>query len=993
LNQKPNQAVLRLLVAIGVAVLPFSSGVSMGDDITPATVNSRSTVDRESAPKSQPLKFSFEHAPWKEVLKWLAEQSDLSFSADVVPEGTFNYFDEDRTFTTNEAIDLVNSYLLIKGYTLVRKGKSLWILDLEDDVDKVLVRELLTETPLSELDQRGEYEISKTRFTLNLVDATAAEKQLTPLLSPVGSLVVIPMAKQILATETGGTLRSMRDILNLLEKSAAEDAQKKLHTFPLRIANADEVLQIARPLLGIAEDANAAEDGSIRISADPLGRTVFATGNPDKVQLVEQIVKQVDTSAGSGGSGGIVEPPQLMSHRISTTDPDAVLRVLQTLFVGDPVVRLEVDRGTGSVIAYARASQHRSIKATIEEMERNPERFAVISLSGTDPASATLLVEKLFGGTQNAPVVDGMLNPPQLVVRGTQAQIQQIRSLFQQMDDGPNVGRSRSGQRGRVRTFRISPEDLQGVLENLQRVWPKGRNPLRIVQPEGNEVLRTLRPREDFRRRDRFDEQPEPEPPIGSPESDRRDADPPQDSDELTPSETKVTQAVHIGRGAGGSSFPPLRSYLLAQNTEEINPADGHEAQPESPPVSDLPEILITPTPDGNVMISSDDLEALDALETLIESLAPSDSSNRRFNLAYLKHVEAETAKTLLTGILNGTTSSTTAPSAASFSTAPRGGVIGNMLQQGLPTTSAGVGVPHITADNRLNALYIYGTAAQIAVVKQLLDVIDTESGPEEVLTFPRPRFIPVFNTTAESVATVVRQLYATRIEGASPGGNNAQQQRGGGQFGEGFRGFGGPGGFGPGGFGPGGFGFGREGGDQGGGRSRGQNQQSAGNLPKMSLGVDTESNSLVVSAPGPLLKEVEGVVHELDRRAGEKPPESISIVTLKRTTPQSVRQALAVLGEMVETSSETPQSGINGNQNSGRDRDSGDNNFRRGDRNREFGRPQDSQENARNRFGGPEQSGNNQNFRRGDRQGEFQRGQFQQGPQNGGRRGGNGGR
>ena len=69
-----------------------------------------------------------------------------------------------------------------------------------------------------------------------------------------------------------------------------------------------------------------------------------------------------------------------------------------------------------------------------------------------------------------------------------------------------------------------------------------------------------------------------------------------------------------------------------------------------------------------------------------------------------------------------------------------------------------------------------------------------------------------------------------------------------------------------------------------------------------MTIGVDEESNAVIVSAQGPLLKEVEGVVAELDRRAMNKPAENIAVVTLKRTNPQLVQQAIAnVLGDSVE--------------------------------------------------------------------------------------------
>ena len=407
-----------------------------------------------------PLKFSFRHAPWEEVLEWLAGQADLSFSPDVVPTGTFNYIDEKRSFTTEEAIDLVNSYLLIKGYTVVRKGKMLLVIDLEDEVDAQLVRDLLTETPLSELDQRGEYEITKTRFTVDKIDAAEVEKQINQLLSPVGSIVVMPKAKQILVTETGGTLRTMRGILQSLETTAAAEETSKLHTYQLTVASADEVLAVARPLLGIQAEGNAAEDGSIRISADPLGRTVFATGTPEKIKLVEQIVKSVDSRDGSTGAGGVVETPQFMLHPVSTTSSDAVLRVLQTLFVGDPVIRVEVDRSTGGILAYAKASQHRSIKATIAEMEQNPERVEVLPLTKTDPTVAALLIEKLFSGTDKPPVVDGTPEPPQLVVRGTQPQIEQIRQLLDNIGEGGRTATASVVNGGKLRMVPMDAETV-----------------------------------------------------------------------------------------------------------------------------------------------------------------------------------------------------------------------------------------------------------------------------------------------------------------------------------------------------------------------------------------------------------------------------------------------------------------------------------------------------------------------------------------------------
>ena len=76
------------------------------------------------------LKFSFSSTPWKEVLEWIAEECDLSFNLDYTPRGTLNFIDTDRLYTPTEALDEINGQLLARGFTLVRRYKTLYIVDL-----------------------------------------------------------------------------------------------------------------------------------------------------------------------------------------------------------------------------------------------------------------------------------------------------------------------------------------------------------------------------------------------------------------------------------------------------------------------------------------------------------------------------------------------------------------------------------------------------------------------------------------------------------------------------------------------------------------------------------------------------------------------------------------------------------------------------------------------------------------------------------------------
>jgi type II secretory pathway component GspD/PulD (secretin) len=133
---------------------------------------------------------------------------------------------------------------------------------------------------------------------------------------------------------------------------------------------------------------------------------------------------------------------------------------------------------------------------------------------------------------------------------------------------------------------------------------------------------------------------------------------------------------------------------------------------------------------------------------------------------------------------------------------------------------------------SRLNALFVRASATDLEMVEELLRIIDREASPEDVQTNAPPRFILVFNTSADEVAAVVKQVYANRLV-ADAGGQQRQPSpeeflralRGGGR------------------------------GGQGGGK-----QEVKSEPAKITVGVDARSNSLIVSAPEPLFLEMQGV-------------------------------------------------------------------------------------------------------------------------------------
>jgi type II secretory pathway component GspD/PulD (secretin) len=169
--------------------------------------------------------------------------------------------------------------------------------------------------------------------------------------------------------------------------------------------------------------------------------------------------------------------------------------------------------------------------------------------------------------------------------------------------------------------------------------------------------------------------------------------------------------------------------------------------------------------------------------------------------------------------------------------------------------------------DPRLNALIVEANPTDLAFVEQMLRVIDKESSETDIETAGVTRLIPVIHSTADEVATVVRQVFADRI-GTTQGGGQGQQPSPE-DFLRALRGQ----------------------------RSRREDSQTRGELQKMIIGVDSRSNSVIVTGPEPLYRQVEALVRQIDQ-PGSTDTDVVSVVPIKVSDPELVQKTLnSILG------------------------------------------------------------------------------------------------
>ena len=826
------------------------------------------------------LRFSFRYQPWKDVLEWFADEADLSFVLDAAPEGTFNYTDS-REYTPAEAIDVLNSVLLTKGYTLIRRQRMLMLINLEDGIPPNLISTI----PVEELDSKGEYELVSVLFNLEKTNPGELQEELGQMIGPQGSIVPLTKSQQLMVTETAGRLRAIRSVIERIENPKGEESST-MQAINIEFALADEVLDVARQMLDIPADQNAKADGSLRLTTDPLGNRILVTGTPEMLEKVKQIIEVVDVAGpGQLDPGVLQESVQLVVYTVTTADSESVLAVMQTLLEGLPDVRLTVDAKTGNLVALARPSQHKTIKATLDQLQRDARRVEVIHLHTVDPQLAVLSINKLFGaasegGQGNAPLIDADPSTNQLLIRGTDAQIEEIRSLLEKMGESDSEN-GRLGNRRNVRMLELTGADAEAALQQIQQIWPSLRpNKIRFVTPSAVvPSLESHRDGEAPRRRLR----------IPLPGSRLQFLPRPSPAPEKTPSpkpSREAPQSTTVGpsppvdrttRLPGG-----VRVFFVSQTAAE-EPAPAAAVEDKEPESTIGAPIIVAPGP-GGVMIASDDLDALDEFEELLTTLAGEGlGANSELTVFYLKYAKASFIAQTLDDILGGGT-------LAKEDGGGGGGLVGDMARNAMGDMGGGImgallglggaaggsiapsGPIKITPDERLNALFVQAAPADVQTIEQLLEVLDQKESPEDVVVMPKTKMVPVVNTQAAEIVDIVKQVFADRL--ASGAGAAARQPS------------------------PQDFIRMLRGGRGGSGGSRQRAQQEA---QKMTLGIDARTNSVIVAAPEPLLDEVVQLIKQLDQTA-LKSDQTMRVVTLRNASPEAVQRALSsMIGDSVQ--------------------------------------------------------------------------------------------
>ncbi|MBX3418060.1 MAG: hypothetical protein KF851_10690 [Pirellulaceae bacterium] len=416
-----------------------------------AIINAEQRQRLLQLPELRKLRFNFSSPKWEDVLRWFARQSDLSLVMGNVPSGDFNYSDN-REYTPAQAIDLLNSILLTKGFTLVRRDKLLILVEIKDGIPD----EIVPRVSMTELEKRGIYEIVTVMFSLGDKPVEAVQAEIRPVLGSYGKMALLPNSRQLLVTETVGKLRA----ISLLIESVPSPQKP-----PERQEKPKEPSEVRSYPLGKLEPTatitalNQLAPGAI-ISSDTTTGRIVVYGPISQLDLVKAYLGQLDISPDE-----VPDAPRVQTYELQGKFGEQQL--LEQLAIAVPQAKFSFDVTNGRLVALATTGQHRSIRDTLRQLglvsaTTTGQSVQVFALRRANPTVVTEIVTAV--SPRAAVRADATTST--VVVRAEEAELAIIRQLIEQLESSS----SRVEDQLTLRSFpleRMPPTDFITALQGL----------------------------------------------------------------------------------------------------------------------------------------------------------------------------------------------------------------------------------------------------------------------------------------------------------------------------------------------------------------------------------------------------------------------------------------------------------------------------------------------------------------------------------------------
>ncbi len=332
-----------------------------------------------------------------DLIKTISDLTGRNFVYDDTIKGKVSIMTPDQ-ISTDEAYQLFLTVLSIKGFTVIPSGRVHKI------VREATARE--TNLPLLTEDSQlsGEQFVTRLLRLEHISAELMAERILTPLMPRTGNVIAYAPANTLIITDSAANIERLLQIIRRLDLPSSVD---QLEVLTLQYANAEEVAEICRTVLGQTARqaaARAARPGegapASQVIADPRTNSLLVVASLEDLRTIRQLVESLDRQR-------LQERAPINVYYLENADAEKLAETLNTIIARRP----GAPRDPRSISLYQGLSENLSITAdkptnaliihgTPEDFEQVREIIARLDIRRKQVYVETLILELSMEATK-----------------------------------------------------------------------------------------------------------------------------------------------------------------------------------------------------------------------------------------------------------------------------------------------------------------------------------------------------------------------------------------------------------------------------------------------------------------------------------------------------------------------------------------------------------------------------------------------------------------
>jgi general secretion pathway protein D len=420
------------------------------------------------------LMLNFQDVPLQSVLEYMSEAAGFIILGDTKVRGDVTILSK-QPLNREEAVDLLDTILNEKGYTAIRRGRILKIVE----KDKALIEDIPVKSGSNPADIPKKDVMVTQIIPIRFGNAGQLIENISELLPDYATISANDGSNAIILTDTQTNIRRIAEIVSALDTSISSISE--IRVFPLVYADAKQLADVIKGLFQ-SSSSGSSRSSSSRSSSSGIAEMMRARfGGGSSSSRSSGSSGRSSRSGGSGSSAALAAASRVVAISEERTNSLVVSAPSDVLPTIEQLVK-EMDRTIEDVteiqvfkLKYADAYEMAEVLTNLfsdkDEIEssRGGYRFGSYGRSSSSSSSSRSRSgssgnssERMLQQKKVVAVADPRTNS--VIVSATAELMKQIALMVERLDDN-------KAKQQKVYTYSLQNADVEGVSEILRNMF------------------------------------------------------------------------------------------------------------------------------------------------------------------------------------------------------------------------------------------------------------------------------------------------------------------------------------------------------------------------------------------------------------------------------------------------------------------------------------------------------------------------------------------